>query len=475
MMILTGIREGRHPEASLTEYHAGWTLEAEAKTEEWIGAVEVDGTKENPRMEALGDTGAPLLQSPEPLCLHQKGGSCTFCGKRKMIHNPTQFKRPITGSSEAPEVITHAEGVKKISQLTEIQAPTEFQLTDHTASAEINQEITEQSFSDAIEIVPQQLLQWETQLQKQRAGKVDSSINMEDGKMEQLQAKAQHDPQNPNILIIIPQKELQTDQQRVIQTTHDLAHQNKEADKLQNMNNVEAKEKEALPNPVRQSELIETNQEECAQQNSPQMQSVRNNDLQLSPTEMDQAVQDQGHQLQDLLRQFKNATSAPLSGFVIQTPQRKMKMQVEVTATQGEATARKRPRIQKKISEGKTMVKLAQDLIAKKYGIIQEKGSLEEMTLQQYLDMYKQPLSDQSMEAILQLTEVAVDKKKKKKKKKKAKEDKRGNPRICQLKRRPNARQTRKRRSREWHQWVPSFKKGTTSLVFLVVISVYYG
>jgi hypothetical protein len=60
------------------------------------------------------------------------------------------------------------------------------------------------------------------------------------------------------------------------------------------------------------------------------------------------------------------------------------------------------------------------------------------------------------MEAILQLTEGAGEKKKKKKKKKKkAKEDKRGNPRICQLKRRPNARQTRKRRSREWHQWVP--------------------
>jgi hypothetical protein len=35
------------------------------------------------------------------------------------------------------------------------------------------------------------------------------------------------------------------------------------------------------------------------------------------------------------------------------------------------------------------------------------------MTLQHYLDKYKLPLSEQSMEAILSLTEVAVEKGKK--------------------------------------------------------------
>jgi hypothetical protein len=47
------------------------------------------------------------------------------------------------------------------------------------------------------------------------------------------------------------------------------------------------------------------------------------------------------------------------------------------------------------------------------------------MMLQQYMDLYKQPLTEQSMEAILKLTEVAVKKEKKKKVKmlKKTKEE----------------------------------------------------
>jgi hypothetical protein len=43
------------------------------------------------------------------------------------------------------------------------------------------------------------------------------------------------------------------------------------------------------------------------------------------------------------------------------------------------------------------------------------------MTLQNYLDMYKKPLTDSTMKAILKLTEVAGDKKLKKMKKKKGK------------------------------------------------------
>jgi hypothetical protein len=38
---------------------------------------------------------------------------------------------------------------------------------------------------------------------------------------------------------------------------------------------------------------------------------------------------------------------------------------------------------------------------------------MDDMTLQQYINMYKQPLNESSMKAILQLTEVAVEKKKK--------------------------------------------------------------
>jgi hypothetical protein len=57
--------------------------------------------------------------------------------------------------------------------------------------------------------------------------------------------------------------------------------------------------------------------------------------------------------------------------------------------------------------------------LAKKYGILKGDESLDKMTLQQYLDLYKESLSEKSMEAILNLTEVAVDKEKKKKKKQK--------------------------------------------------------
>jgi hypothetical protein len=53
--------------------------------------------------------------------------------------------------------------------------------------------------------------------------------------------------------------------------------------------------------------------------------------------------------------------------------------------------------------------------VAKKSGLLQPDDSLEDTTLQDYLDMYKKPLYDDSMQAILQLTEVAAEKKKKKK------------------------------------------------------------
>jgi hypothetical protein len=56
--------------------------------------------------------------------------------------------------------------------------------------------------------------------------------------------------------------------------------------------------------------------------------------------------------------------------------------------------------------------RLAQDLIAKKWGVIDQEESLEDMTLHQYLQLYQKPPIDDSMQAIKSL-EVAVDKKKK--------------------------------------------------------------
>jgi hypothetical protein len=77
--------------------------------------------------------------------------------------------------------------------------------------------------------------------------------------------------------------------------------------------------------------------------------------------------------------------------------------------------------VKNKTKKGKTIIKQAQELVAKKCGIVQEDKEMDSMTLQQYLDMYKQPLLNESMEAIVKLIEMTEEKKKKKMDKKKKK------------------------------------------------------
>lgn len=60
------------------------------------------------------------------------------------------------------------------------------------------------------------------------------------------------------------------------------------------------------------------------------------------------------------------------------------------------------------------MVKLAQEAIARKWGVIPENQVLDDITLQQYLDLYKKPLTDEAMEAINELSKVQQKKKCKK-------------------------------------------------------------
>jgi hypothetical protein len=151
----------------------------------------------------------------------------------------------------------------------------------------------------------------------------------------------------------------------------------------------------------------------------------------ISPTSMDQGSREQGQQIQQILSLFKQTTTAPLSGFVLQTPLHKSGMPKskgkehlkepisKVKEQLKESPIRQSPRLKHKNSDGKTTTKLDQDLLAKKCGILEEDQEMDTMTLQQYLDMYKQPLSAKTMDAINNLTEVAVDKAKKKKKKQK--------------------------------------------------------
>jgi hypothetical protein len=85
-------------------------------------------------------------------------------------------------------------------------------------------------------------------------------------------------------------------------------------------------------------------------------------------------------------------------------------VQTDYALTEEEFGQRKSPRLKEKNNGGKTIVKLAQDLIAKKCGIIKEDETL---------DMYKKPLTEQTMDAIIKLTKVTDEKKKKKQKKEK--------------------------------------------------------
>jgi hypothetical protein len=122
--------------------------------------------------------------------------------------------------------------------------------------------------------------------------------------------------------------------------------------------------------------------------------------------------------MHDLLKQYKHAAPAPLSSCLLQTAQHK----TAVVEHSSSAPDREKvgpwrsPRLKKKNSGGKTIVKLAQDLVVKKCGAILEEENLEAMTLHEYLDLYKDPITDKCMEAILKLSEVATQKKKKKKK-----------------------------------------------------------
>jgi hypothetical protein len=156
---------------------------------------------------------------------------------------------------------------------------------------------------------------------------------------------------------------------------------------------------------------------------------------------MDQATYEQGKDIKELLRQFRLTVTTPLSGFILQTPQHNI---LDQNAEQNKEEGLWRsPRLKKKNSGGKAIVKLAQDLVVKKCGILQEEESLDVMTLQQYQNIYNQPLTDQSPKAIQKLTEVVVEMKKKKKMKK----GKGPRARVIH-----KSTRSRGKRSRRWHK-----------------------
>ncbi|GJN16082.1 hypothetical protein PR202_gb03032 [Eleusine coracana subsp. coracana] len=149
---------------------------------------------------------------------------------------------------------------------------------------------------------------------------------------------------------------------------------------------------------------------------------------------MQMDIQSDGEQLLEVLQLFKQSTSQPISSAILPTQAHKLK---EVAAEDGlqnvqgaelssileqsmkqqqdkkqPGKQRKSPRLKTKLSDGKPMLKMVQEIVAKKCGVIKDNQKLEGMTLQQYINLYKRPLTTGSVQAILKLTEVASKKKK---------------------------------------------------------------
>jgi hypothetical protein len=97
--------------------------------------------------------------------------------------------------------------------------------------------------------------------------------------------------------------------------------------------------------------------------------------LAISPTDMDPQTQEKGKELQEVLRLFKQTTSSPISSFVLQTPKYKTSSKENKTNSDGGEVKRQRksPRIQAQNSKDKSIIRLAQDLVAKKVVLYRKK------------------------------------------------------------------------------------------------------
>jgi hypothetical protein len=72
------------------------------------------------------------------------------------------------------------------------------------------------------------------------------------------------------------------------------------------------------------------------------------------------------------------------------------------------------PRFKNANMRQKSVVKMAQEVLAKKWGLLNSDRDLEEITLQQYMDLYKKLLSQLAVVVVHKLIEVTEMKKKKK-------------------------------------------------------------
>lgn len=137
---------------------------------------------------------------------------------------------------------------------------------------------------------------------------------------------------------------------------------------------------------------------------------------------------------QDPVTQFKQSITSMLPSPILQAPTTKLGTTTSGNEAPTSPGEMRNPRL-KSNGKQKPVMWMAQELIAKKWGVLQPEQDLESRTLQVYLDKYKEPLTEEKMEAIKTLSAVAAKKKSKKnkmavgpapgkrKKKKTAKED----------------------------------------------------
>jgi hypothetical protein len=85
------------------------------------------------------------------------------------------------------------------------------------------------------------------------------------------------------------------------------------------------------------------------------------------------------------MRLFRETTTMPLFSFVLQTPLHKNYVLATPDAEKATSQGKKResPRLKAKLTKDKSIARLAQDLVAKKCGVLQQEETLDDMTLQQ--------------------------------------------------------------------------------------------
>jgi hypothetical protein len=138
----------------------------------------------------------------------------------------------------------------------------------------------------------------------------------------------------------------------------------------------------------------------------------------------------QSQETPDTPASFEQATTRPLTPPLLQLPPSTRTYEVVKQIEQpknkerSKLATRSSPRFKNNTKKRKPAIQLAQEMLAKKWGILDVEKEMEDLTLQQYINIYRKPLPQAAIMAVIKLTEVAEMKKKKKRemiKKKKVK------------------------------------------------------